>query len=76
MAVEPNFNQVLRHARNDIFNELTSKGSFKLNTYLDSFNCILNLIDSTLRGECVYTTIVVFLAIDMSYKFLFLGIYF
>ena len=32
-------------------------------TYVDSFESILNLIDSSLRGESVHTTIVVLLTI-------------
>ena len=31
-------------------------------TYIDGFKSILNLIDSSLRGESVHTTIVVLLA--------------
>lgn len=49
IAVDPNFNQVLL------------RGEWI--SYLDGFNSILDLIDSTFRRECVHTTIVVFFAI-------------
>ena len=35
-------------------------------TYLDSLDGVLNLIDTTLRGEGVHTTIVVLFAIVQS----------
>ena len=47
IAVDPNFNQVLINRK---------WGNI---TYLNSFNCILNLIDSAFRRKCVNTTIVV-----------------
>lgn len=47
MAVEPNFNQVLLNAI----------------SYLDRLNSVLNLINTTFRGECVHTTIVVLFTI-------------
>jgi hypothetical protein len=52
IAVDPNFNQVL------ILCEI------ELESYLDSFDCVLDLIDSSLRRECVNTTIVVFFTIE------------
>ena len=63
MAVEPNFNQVLRHDRNDIFKSHSLGLHLRSSTYLDSFDGIFNLIDSTLRWESVNTTIVVLFAI-------------
>ena len=35
-------------------------------TYLNSFDCVLNLVDTSLRGECVDTTIVVLLTIELE----------
>lgn len=35
-------------------------------TYIDGLKSVLNLIDSSLRGESVDTTIVVLLAIDKN----------
>jgi hypothetical protein len=49
IAVDPNFNQIL--SLHDI------------GTYLNGFDSILNLIDSTFWRKCVDTTIVVLLTI-------------
>jgi hypothetical protein len=49
MVVEPNFNQLFIFAI----------------SYLDCFNCVLNLIDSALWRKSVDTTIVVLLAIEL-----------
>ena len=60
MAVEPNCAKLLSQLTKKL--TINIKVQFGAFTYLDSFDSILNLVDTSLRGECVDTTIVVFLA--------------